>query len=124
MRLRGERIDDRFPGRQGRLLFAYLAVRPYRSAARDELADALWPGQLPSAPEMLSALLSKLRRILGDSALEGRADVTLRLPPDAWVDMECARNAIHGAESHIAAERWWDAYGPASPPATSRSGRS
>ena len=101
------------PGRQGRMLFAYLAVQPSRTAARDELAGALWPERLPSAPDMaLSALLSKLRRLLGEEAIEGRGEVCLRLPADAWVDVECARNEIHRAESLVAGERWADAYAP------------
>ena len=53
------------PGRQGRLLFAYLAVNRDRVASRDELTEALWPRGLPSAPDpALSALLSKLRRLV------------------------------------------------------------
>ena len=36
----GVRLDEqRFPGRQGRILFAYLAVQHGRSIARDELAS-------------------------------------------------------------------------------------
>jgi DNA-binding SARP family transcriptional activator len=102
------------PGRQGRLLFAYLAAQPNRTATRDELIEALWPGKLPSAPGMaLSALLSKLRGLLGEEAIEGRGDLTLCLGPAAWIDVECAGNSIHRAESLIGAERWWDAYGPA-----------
>ena len=38
----GERLDARLPGRQGRLLFTYLAVNRHRHIARDELAEALW----------------------------------------------------------------------------------
>lgn len=111
--LRGEEITARLPGRQGRLLLAFLAVRPYRAASRDELMDAIWPGAVPSAPDMaLSALLSKLRRVLGEDALEGRSDVMLHLPEDAFVDVERARLSIHRAESLVSAERWWDAYTP------------
>lgn len=36
--------DSRLPGRQGRLLFAYLAVERGRPVPRDELAAALWGG--------------------------------------------------------------------------------
>jgi len=112
VRLRGERVEDRLPGRQGRLLFAFLASRPSRAATRDELLEALWPGGLPSAPEMaLSALLSKLRTVLGDAALEGRKDLTLNLPPDALIDVESAVNAIHRAEALISGERWTEAAG-------------
>jgi DNA-binding SARP family transcriptional activator len=107
VRIDGERIEDRMPGRQGRLLFAYLAAKPDRVASRDELAEALWPTQVPSAPEMaLSALLSKLRRLLGEDRLEGRSEIRLLLPGDALIDVETARNAIHLAESQLATGAW------------------
>lgn len=99
------------PGRQGRLLFAFLAARPHRTATRDELIEALWPSDLPSAPTMaLSALISKLRRLLGHDSLQGRTDIRLNLSPQAFVDVQAARHAVHDAESLITAERWWDAY--------------
>ncbi len=114
VRWRGERIEGALPGRQGRALFGYLAARPDRTATRDEIANALWPGELPSAPDMaISALLSKLRRLLGDEALRGRSQVSLELPPGSWVDLECVRAEIHRAESMVTAERWWDGYVPA-----------
>jgi DNA-binding SARP family transcriptional activator len=114
VRFGGERLEDRFPGRQGRLLFAFLLTRPYRAATRDELIDSLWSKGLPSAPDMaLSALLSKLRRLLGEDTIEGRSEVTLRLPIDAWVDIDSAREAIHRAESLVSARQWWEAYGRA-----------
>jgi DNA-binding SARP family transcriptional activator len=111
VRIAGQRIEHRMPGRQGRLLFAYLAARPHRSATRDELIDALWPRDLPSAPQMaLSALISKLRRLLGEGSLEGRREIHLNLSPEAFVDVQAARHAVHEAESLTTAGRWWDAY--------------
>jgi DNA-binding SARP family transcriptional activator len=113
VRIEGDRLEDRLPGRQGRMLFAYLVSQPYRTATRDELMEALWHGGPPSAPEIaLSALLSKLRRVLGDG-IEGRAEVSLGLPVNAQIDLESARNGLHRAESMIHARRWWEAYGPA-----------
>jgi SARP family transcriptional regulator, regulator of embCAB operon len=112
-RVAGRRIEQELPGRQGRLLFAYLAVNRHRLAGRDELAEALWPRALPSAPEpALSALLSKLRRLLPDGALEGRDPIRLRLDRDARVDVEAARDAIHRAEALISAGDWYGAIGP------------
>jgi len=111
VRVRGERVEDRFPGRQGRLLFAFLAARPHRVATRDELVDALWPGELPSAPDLaLSALISKLRRVLGEDALDGRSDLRLELGPGAFVDVEAARAGVHESESLVTAGRFWDAF--------------
>jgi pentatricopeptide repeat protein len=112
-RVAGRRIEDELPGRQGRLLFAYLAVNRDRVAGRDELAEALWPRELPSAPELaLSALLSKLRRLLPEGALAGRREIRLELGPPARVDVEAARNGIHRAEAQIAAGDWHASIGP------------
>jgi DNA-binding SARP family transcriptional activator len=112
-RVAGERIEEDLPGRQGRLLFAYLVVNRDRLASRDELADALWPAGLPSAPDSaLSALLSKLRRLLPDGAVFGRDQIRLELGQQARVDVEAARDAIHRAEALIAAADWFAATGP------------
>ncbi|MGZ6256623.1 MAG: AfsR/SARP family transcriptional regulator [Candidatus Limnocylindria bacterium] len=112
-RVAGRRIDRELPGRQGRLLFAYLAANRDRVASRDELAEALWPRGLPSAPDRaLSALLSKLRRLLPDGALEGHSAIRLELGGHARVDLEAARDGIHRAEALIAARDWYASIGP------------
>lgn len=103
----GRRIEAELPGRQGRLLFIYLVVNRLRPAGRDELVEALWPGGRDSG---LSPLLSKLRRLV---ELEGRSDVRLILPADAWVDLEAATEGLHRAESAIARDDWTAAWGPA-----------
>lgn len=109
-RVDGERVEHRLPGRQGRLLFAYLA-HERRRVERAELVEVLWGDPAPDAAESaLSALLSKLRRVV---PLEGRPAIRLLLPPDAWVDVHAAREALHRAESAVAGERWADAWGPA-----------
>jgi DNA-binding SARP family transcriptional activator len=113
VRVAGRRIDHELPGRQGRVLFAYLAVNRDRVSSRDELAEALWPRGLPSAPDLaLSALLSKLRRLLPDGALQGRSAIRLELGRHARVDVEAARDGIHRAEALIAAHDWYGAAGP------------
>ncbi|HRV60034.1 MAG TPA: hypothetical protein P5138_05350, partial [Solirubrobacterales bacterium] len=38
----GEEIGESLPGRQGRLLFAFLALNRRRPVRRDELVEALW----------------------------------------------------------------------------------
>jgi DNA-binding SARP family transcriptional activator len=100
------RLEGGLPGRQGRLLFCFLVVHRHRLVPRDELIDALWPTGGPGDPDTaLSALLSRLRKVLGGSQLDGRGTVKLTLD-DALVDLEAADAAIHRAESAVALERW------------------
>jgi len=109
----GERLEDRLPGRQGRVLFTYLCLHRHRPASRDELVEALWPDQVPSAPDTaLNALVSKTRRHLGPDVVVGRAMLRLRLG-EAWIDIEAATEAIHRAEASIAQGDWTRAWGPA-----------
>jgi SARP family transcriptional regulator, regulator of embCAB operon len=108
----GERLDSGLPGRQGRLLFSYLVVNRHRQVPRDEVAEALWREPDPAAIDArLNPLLSKLRRVLGSSAVEGRSALRLHLP-DAWVDFEAAADAIHRGESAAAQDDWTRAWGP------------
>ena len=113
----GRRIDHDLPGRQGRLLLAYLVVHRLRAIRRDELIDALWPRTAPAAADTaLRALISKLRRLLPDNMLDGRTELRLRLPPDAFVDLEHAREAIHRAESALAQGHCHRAWGASQGP--------
>lgn len=85
VRIDGEPVAQRLPGRQGRLLFVYFVLNRTRAARRGELIEALWPTDPPPAPEIaLRALLSKLRGVLGAAALDGRDPVRLCLPTAAW----------------------------------------
>jgi DNA-binding SARP family transcriptional activator len=89
--LEGQRIEQLLPGRQGRLVFVYLCAHRARPVTRDELVEALWPHEAPAAADAsLSALLSKLRRVVGAERLEGRGAIQLRLPADTWIDLEAA----------------------------------
>jgi DNA-binding SARP family transcriptional activator len=105
--LRGARVEQRLPSRQGRTLFAYLVLQRPRPAGRDELIDALWGATPPRHPEgALSVLLSKLRNAVGPGVVTGRGTVGLSLPPDARVDVEAALAAVHRAESAVVQRDW------------------
>ncbi|MBV9603507.1 MAG: winged helix-turn-helix domain-containing protein [Solirubrobacterales bacterium] len=114
LELGGRRIEDRLPSRQGRLLFAYLALNRDRPAGRDELIDALWPYATPAAaPSALTVLVSKVRAVVGPEILSGRTELRLSLPPDARIDVEDGLAAVHEAQSAVALGDWKRAWGPA-----------
>lgn len=109
-----------FPGKQGRLVFAYLVTERDRPVGRDELAELLWPGEMPpSWDTALSAVLSKLRSLLAKIGLDPARTLAgapgcceLRLPSGTWVDLEAAADAIHEAETALRADDPRAAYGP------------
>ena len=85
-------------------MLAYLVANRARAVRRDELIEAVWGAQLPSAPEAsLSSLLTGVRRALGRDALSGRSVLTLALPADVWIDVEAARDSADQAEAALAA---------------------
>jgi SARP family transcriptional regulator, regulator of embCAB operon len=111
---------NRLPARQGRRLFAYLALEHSRQVARDELVESLWPRQPPAAFETaLSAIVSKLRSLLEEIGLGRRTLVTesgcyrLQLPAGSWIDIETASESVHLAEAALASGDSRAAYGPA-----------
>jgi len=93
--------EARLPGRQGRLVFAYLLAAQGRSVHRDELAEALW-GDVPPATweKALSLLVSKLRALLTECGLDASEHLTsafgcyqLTLPAGTWIDVVAADEA-------------------------------
>lgn len=70
----GVMIDSSvFPGRQGRIVFAYL-VSAAQPVPREVLADLLWPERLPDAWRRdLAAVVSKLRALLARLGLDATA---------------------------------------------------
>jgi YVTN family beta-propeller protein len=109
----GARLDETsFPGRQGRLVFAYLLAEEGRSVPRDELAQILW-GDAPPArwEKALSVLVSKLRALFESCGVDGQETLRsafgcyqLVLPPGAWLDVAAAREAADRAEAGLLAD--------------------
>src|SRR3954447_11319181 len=108
--LQGRRLEDLLRGRQGRLLFAYLAMHRDRPVRRDELAEALWSGKgtPPAYESLLAPPLSRLRKALGPGVLDGRSELHLNLPEDAWIDWEVAPRRVREARE-AAPQRAWEA---------------
>ena len=103
------RVDERMlPGRQGRLVLAMLAVEHRRPVSRDELAEELWPDDLPAAWDVaVRAVISKSRAALerlGTPLIDGAfAAYRWRMPPDGWLDLDECGAAVHRAESALRA---------------------
>ena len=117
----GRLIDEqKLPARQGRVLFAYLICHRQRPVTRAELAEALWPDELPGAWEAaLNALVSKLRSVLKQAAPASMLGVTrafgaygLHAAAEVWIDREAAAEAIDHAEGLLRAARWREAWAP------------
>ncbi|MFL5480235.1 MAG: BTAD domain-containing putative transcriptional regulator, partial [Gemmatimonadaceae bacterium] len=114
-------LDERhFPGRQGRLLFAYLVTEHARSVPRDKLAEVLWEMPPATWDKALSVLISKLRAVLSENGVDGASALTavngcyrLDLPDGSTVDVLEAENATQEAESFLAAHEWEQATGSA-----------
>jgi DNA-binding SARP family transcriptional activator len=105
-----ERARD-LRGLQARALLTFLVFERHRSVDRFDAIEAIWGEQAPAAPsEALRALLSNLRRALGDEKLVGRAEIRLRLPEETWIDAEVATRAVHDAESAVALGQWQRAW--------------
>jgi len=100
----------RFPGRQGRLAFAYLVLAG-RAVDRDELAELLWPADLPGSwARDLSAVISKLRSLLREVTerellSSDRRSYALRLPDGARVDVVEAEHELATAQDALDAGR-------------------
>jgi SARP family transcriptional regulator, regulator of embCAB operon len=111
--LLGRDLTAKLPAGQAQVLFTYLTVTRALPTGRDELVEALWPFRPPAgADTALSALLSRLRSVLGADVLHGRSEIQLRLPNDAWIDLEAAEEAIHRAEAAVMQGEWARGWGP------------
>jgi YVTN family beta-propeller protein len=103
--------ERRFPGRQGRLLFAYFVTEQGRPVPRVELAEALWERTPPATwDKALTVLVSKLRGLLTEHGIDGSHALTgafgcyrLDLPEGSWVDVVAATDAAQEAEDALTA---------------------
>jgi DNA-binding SARP family transcriptional activator len=98
-------------GLQARALLAFLVFERDRPVDRFDAIEVLWGERPPDASaQALRALLSNLRRALGNERLVGRDELRLRLPDRIWVDVEVAARAAHDAESAVALKQWQRAW--------------
>jgi DNA-binding SARP family transcriptional activator len=104
--------ERELPGNQGRLALAMLAVEHKHPVGRDEIADELWPDQLPRSWETaLRAIISKVRTCLSgagvapDLIANAFGCYQLRLdggwPRPGWLDLEAASESLHTAETQL-----------------------
>ena len=109
--LSGRRLED-IPARTpGTAAVPYLTLHRDRPVRRDELAEALWSGKgaPPAYESLLAPPLSRLRKTLGPGVLEGRSELQLILPDDAWVDWEAAPRELRRAREASDPKLAWEA---------------
>jgi DNA-binding SARP family transcriptional activator len=102
----GQPVESQLPGRQGRLLVAYLAAHRAQQVERTVLLNALWPDGGAGAAGTLTVLLSKVRTLLAPAEIRGRRTVQLLLPAGSVVDLDTATTSLHWAESAVARRDW------------------
>ena len=110
----GRRVEGELPGRQGRLSSRTsgkpLAPLDPGRAGRGALAGrgaGRGGGVARRAPLQAALDLSVL------VAFEGKAELRLALPDEAWIDLEAAGVGVHRAESAVALGRWDEGWAPA-----------
>src|SRR5215472_4897369 len=91
----GRQVESRLPGRQGRLLVAYLATYRAQPVERTVLLDALWPDGGAGTASTLTVLLSKVRTQLAPAEITGRRTLQLVLPTGSAVDLDMATTSLH-----------------------------
>lgn len=95
-------LDAALPNGLATQLFAYLVLHRRRPVRHAVLADALWPTSRPRDPRaVLSSLLSRLRRSVGNEVLPVGQLVQLVLPPEATVDVDEAAVALVAARAAL-----------------------
>lgn len=112
----GDDLTSRIPAGQARLLLVFLVLHRGQPVSRSELVDALWPTAPPQhADRDVTALLSRLRAVLGGECLPVGPESAVMLPDHARVDLDDAYRLIQRAESAMAGadveSAWTDALG-------------
>src|SRR5438046_1840671 len=74
----GRRLEEKLPGRQGTLLFAYLTAKRIRPTTRAELVAVLWPDQPPPRTADTTLAGASAHRLLM-RALEAQGNVAAAL---------------------------------------------
>ena len=65
-------VERHLGSRQARLAFAFLLAERNHAVSRDELAEVLWPAQLPRSWEpAVRGVVSKVRHFLEDAGPAG-----------------------------------------------------
>jgi pimeloyl-ACP methyl ester carboxylesterase/DNA-binding SARP family transcriptional activator len=106
--LDGVRSEHWLRRRKSRELLAVLLDRD-TAISRDELVELLWPDSPPGRRAgQLRVLLTELRQTLGADALEGRSELRLTLPADAWIDLRAGAEALEQCRAAVAERRWGD----------------
>ena len=102
MEIDGAQRAGALRGKQVPLLLAYMLLNRSRHIGREELIGALWPDDAPvSQDAALRTLLSRLRSALGASAVAGRDELILALPPPVWIDLEAAALEVERARQAL-----------------------
>ena len=107
----GTRLDEpRFPGRQGRILFAYLAAQHGRLSPRR--AGRVVMGRKPSghvgkgapgADDEAARAARGVRHRRLEHAKERVRLLPAHLPADVWIDVDAAASAVERGEAALAA---------------------
>lgn len=101
--------EEDLPGRQSRLLLAYLLLHGRHPAVSDTIAHVVWDGRVPASWEsLLKSLVSRTRSALRatgaapERLLVGLGGTyQLRLPAGTWVDVEICARSIDQAEAAL-----------------------
>lgn len=113
--------EGHLPGRQGRLLLAYLAVHARHPVPSDRVAEVLWGEQPPDTwPALLKTVVSRTRSVLQRTGLPAERTIAglpgtyqFRPPEDVWIDLEAGVRSVDRAEAalrrHDLREAWGDA---------------